>query len=155
MRFLAILFVFLCLGFIRIFWFEHYNVYLYQTFYNKPRLDEQLFWMFRSFSYSTLYYFKIVFTIFFVAIFYCLSYLSFKWLGTASDRKPLQYTYTILIGTALVLGSLSWIENTRLQQIVYSINLWLMGIAESPLPFLLLWASRNLNPIPKSSVKNP
>jgi len=55
----------------------------------------------------------------------------------------------------LVLGSLSWIENTRLQQIVYSINLWLMGIAESPLPFLLLWASRNLNPIPKSSVKNP
>jgi len=92
---------------------------------------------------------------FFVAIFYCLSYLSFKWLGAASERKPLQYTYTILIGTALVLGSLSWIENTRLQQIVYSINLWLMGIAESPLPFLLLWASRNLNPVPKSSVKNP
>lgn len=154
MRLIIILFILLGMGFIRMFWFEHYNVYLYQTYYNKARFDERLFWMFHSYSYNTLYYLKYVFTVFFVAVFYSISYFSFKWLGQKSGIIPLTYTYILVLGAAVALTCISWIENATLQKTIYSINLWLMGIAESPLPFLILWTSRNLKSKTNSSINN-
>ncbi len=145
-QFFLFLFIFLCLGYFREFFFVQMNNILYQKYYNTETTlpVASIMSIFRRYSYSTLYYSKYVFTILWVIIFYLANFFALKKLANVPLTKYLNYSYVFM----LVLGAISMaygsIVNNRLQDDEYTLSRWLMGIAQSPIICLILLASEKL-----------
>ncbi len=144
-KFAGITLILLLLGFLRMFWFEHFNLYLYQTYYRQTRMDESLFTPFKYLPYSVLYYLKYLFTVLFIVAFYLLTRWGFRVLNQKPLLPILNFSYAGLLLLAGLLTLAQYGLGLSSTGPLYLINLWLMGIAESPLPFLFLISIRNLN----------
>ena len=144
-KFAGITLILLLLGFLRMFWFEHFNLYLYQTYYLQTRMDESLFTPFKYLPYSVLYYLKYLFTVLFIVAFYLLTRWGFRVLNQKPLLPILNFSYAGLLLLAGLLTLAQYGLGLSSTGPLYLINLWLMGIAESPLPFLFLISIRNLN----------
>ena len=144
-KFAGITLILLLLGFLRMFWFEHFNLYLYQTYYLQTRMDESLFTPFKYLPYSVLYYLKYLFTVLFIVAFYLLTRWGFRVLNQKPLLPILNFSYAGILALAGLLTLAQFGLGLSSTGPLYLINLWLMGIAESPLPFLFLISIRNLN----------
>ena len=134
------------LGYCREFFFVNLNNIMFEKYYNHTTLPiPSIMSLFNSYSYKTLYYSKYFYTLISIIVFYLLSYVAIKKIG--SEKKLLKYltiSYLILFILAALIMAFGLIINQRLQDDEYSISRWLMGITQSPIICFILLASHNL-----------
>jgi len=100
---------------------------------------------FNSWSYETLYYSKYLFTLIWIAVFFCISYLAIRKLASNKNiLKFLTYSYLILLILAGISMAYGYFIHERLKEDEYTFSRWLLGIAQSPLICLILLASEKL-----------
>ncbi len=140
--------LFLSLGYFREFFFVNLNNIMFQKYYHHTDLPiPSVMLVFDSFSYKTLYYSKYIYTVVWIAIFFCASYLAIKNLCKQKILlKFLTYSYLILLSLAAISMLYGYFINERLQDDEYTISRWLLGIAQSPIICLILIASEKLYP---------
>ena len=139
--------MFAFLGYLRENFFVYLNLIMYEKYYHSSSAVQipQVMRMFEDFNYNYLYYFKYIFTIFWVLIFFAANYLALKKLTTqAVFSKILQYSYLLMLALAMLSMSYGYFLNGRLQDDEYTLSRWLMGIAQSPIICLILLASEKL-----------
>lgn len=139
--------VFACLGYCREFFFVHYNLVMYEVYYNSESQETIPGFMkfFRQFSYDSLYYAKYIYTLIWVFLFYISNHLALKKLGAGLYfPKILLYSYIIMLGVAALSMAYGYFVNNRLQDEEYTLSRWLLGIAQSPIICLILLASQKL-----------
>lgn len=148
---LKILFIFLLfgiVGYFREFFFVQLNVILYQKYYNQINEGVKLSYFmkyFHQFNYSTLYYSKYIFTLVSVGLFYGLNYMALYTLNHKKNIKFLKFCYLVLLTLASVSMLYGYLINNRLQDDEYTLSRWLLGIAQSPIVFIILVAANELN----------
>lgn len=148
---LKILFIFLLfgiVGYFREFFFVQLNVILYQKYYNQINEGVKLSYFmkyFNQFNYSTLYYSKYIFTLVSVGLFYGLNYMALYTLNHKKNIKFLKFCYLVLLTLASVSMLYGYLINNRLQDDEYTLSRWLLGIAQSPIVFIILVAANELN----------
>ncbi len=148
---LKILFIFLLfgiVGYFREFFFVQLNVILYQKYYNQINEGVKLshfMQYFNQFNYSTLYYSKYIFTLVSVGLFYGLNYMALHTLNNKKNIKFLKICYLVLLTLASVSMLYGYLINNRLQDDEYTLSRWLLGIAQSPIVFIILVAANELN----------
>ncbi|MFN7910640.1 MAG: hypothetical protein ACK5QC_02380 [Bacteroidota bacterium] len=148
---LKLLFLFVLfgiVGYFREFFFVQLNVILYQKYYNQ--INEgvsiaSIMQPFNQLSYSTLYYSKYIFTIASVSLFYGLNYIALYTLNYKKNLKFLNFCYLLLLTLASASMLYGYLINNRLQDNEYTFSRWLLGIAQSPIVFILLVAANELN----------
>ncbi len=145
-QFFLFLFIFLCLGYFREFFFVQMNNILYQKYYGTQTAlpVATIMSVFQRFSYSNLYYSKYLFTIAWVAVFYLANFYVLKKLADAPLIKYLNYAYIIMFVLGVLSMAYGLVVNNRLQDDEYTLSRWLMGIAQSPIICLILLASEKL-----------
>ncbi len=144
---ILLLFLFALIGYTREFFFVHINVILFEKYYHSvsPAPFPAIMNPFRVFSYETLYYSKYFFTLFWVGVYFALSWLTLKRLGnTPVLIRFLKYTYATMLIVAFLSMSYGYLVHQRLQDDEYTLSRWLMGIAQSPIICLILLASEKL-----------
>lgn len=133
-------------GYFREYFFVHLNYIMFEKYYGHASFPPPAVMRpFTQFSYTTLYYTKYLATALSVAVFFLLNYFALAVLTQEKKLKRfLVYTYLVLL--FLAAGSMAWgyFVNGRLQDDEYTLSRWLMGIAQSPLIFLILLASEKL-----------
>ncbi len=148
LKLIFIIIVFAIIGFSREFFFVQMNVILYEKYYNSINTEfpvAPIMKFFTKYSYSSLYYSKYIFTLLTVLVYYIVSFYSLKLLGYKNIIKYLSYCYLLLLTLAAITMLYGYIVNNRLQDSEYTISRWLLGIAQSPIIFLILIASQKLN----------
>lgn len=135
------------LGYVRENFFVNINIQLYSKYYNSPPLRPQpsFYAVFDGFSYTQLYYAKYIFTVAFVAVFFFAQRLALKKTGASPlALKILNYAYLIIVVLAAASMAYGYLVNNRLQDDEYTMSRWLMGVAQSPIIFIILVASETL-----------
>lgn len=101
---------------------------------------------FSKLSYPTLYYSKYPLTLFWVVVFYVISYFALKKMASSKNiLKFLTYSYLLLLFLAGISMAIGYIISGTLKNDEYTFSRWLLGIAQSPLICLILLASEKLN----------
>lgn len=148
LKLLLLFFLFGITGYFREFFFVQLNVILYQKYYNQTNEAISLaafMKYFNQFSYSTLYYSKYFFTIVSTLIFYGLNYMALSYLNYKKNIKFLNFCYLLLLTLASASMLYGYLINNRLQDDEYTLSRWLLGIAQSPIVFIILVAANELN----------
>lgn len=146
-KWLLYLLLFALAGFVREYFFVHYNILLYYVYY--PNMEPtHLSAFMKSFAdvpYATLYYFKYPFTLLWTLLFFLLTHYAIKHLaGKAFLLRVNKITYLLVLFLAGLSMLYGWVVNQRLDQDEYTLSRWLMGIAQSPIICLILLASEKL-----------
>jgi len=147
-KLILVLLLFGVLGYVREFFFVQMNVILYQKYYNSVNEEfpvAKIMQIFNNFTYETLYYSKYIFTLISVGLFYILSFYSFKYINLLKNIKYLNYCYLLLLTLATLSMLYGYFINNRLQDSEYTLSRWLLGIAQSPIVFIILFAANKLN----------
>lgn len=98
-----------------------------------------------GFSYEHLYYSKYLFTLLCTLLYYLLSLWSLRVLGLAAyTRKVLGGAYLAFMLLSALSMLYAWFIKGKLNEEEYTLSRWLMGVLQSPLLFLILWASSGL-----------
>ena len=139
--------VFAVLGYCREFFFVHLNIIMFEKYYGSvsPVHPPAIMDVFRTFSYTTLYYSKYIYTVIWLLLFFAANYFALKKLTAIPYFiKILFYSYSIML--LLAAGSMlyGYFAKGQLQDNEYTLSRWLMGIAQSPIICLILVASEKL-----------
>jgi hypothetical protein len=140
LRIAAYVISFVVLGFIREFFFVHTNDQIRAVYYNQLYPLPQALGFLKTLSYNQLYTLKWVLTLVFFLLFFALSYKAIKDLtNIRSLKKAVIWSYTsvfVVSGLAIVIGSL-----TSMNEEAYSFARFFMGIGQSPVIFMMIYAS--------------
>ena len=137
---------FFFLGYFRDFIFVNINDALYYIAHNEFKLqhgvDDRMQFLF-NFSYKQLYYFKWLLTVIFSGFYFLVSFYTLKFLFPGKNIfKPLVIIYSFLLALSCFVTLIGILlhDNTW----TYKISRFLMGIAQSPLPIMLIIFAINL-----------
>ena len=148
---ILLVFLFLALqaiaGFGRDSFFVQINTILYMKFY--PESDRvpisSLMQVFDHLSYQNLYYLKFPLTLLWTLLYYGLNYATIRAFAKSKPvLKGLTVLYILLVALATLSVAYGYLMYNTLEKDEYTLSRWLMGIAQSPLPALLLIASATL-----------
>lgn len=138
------------MGYIREKFFVDINYLYYYKYYQseKPWLPMPAFWVLKIFNFLSpeqLYFVKYPFTLFFSFMFFVFGSVFFRLLNKKKLIVYYAYFYGILFGIAFVLtiaGVLIW---SRWDSMLYHFSRRLVGIEQSPVPVLLIYAASVLS----------
>ena len=134
-------------GYFREYYFVQINNIMYMKYYHMvSHLAVGLLMQpFQHLSYDFLYYSKYPATLIWTAIFFFLNYALLRTLsGDALLLRMLIIGYGLMLliaGASMLYG---YLVNDRLQSDEYTLSRWLLGIAQGPIPGLLLLAAGRL-----------
>lgn len=126
----------IALGFLREYVFVSMNEQLFALWNDKESRITGFITIIKSLSYYQLYYFKWFLTALFSGLFYGWSLLILKRLFHDYHWKELGVVYLLLIGIAIITMLIGWPFGKLNES--YIIARFFMGIAQSPLPLMLM-----------------
>jgi len=138
---------FLAAGYFREYYFVQINNILYMKYYNTSShlAVGVVMQPFQNLSYDALYYSKYPATLIWTFIFFTLNYVLLRSMGSdALLLRMLVLGYVLMLviaGLSMVYG---YFVNDRLQSDEYTLSRWLLGIAQGPIPGLVLLAAGRL-----------
>jgi hypothetical protein len=134
-------------GYFREYYFVQINNIMYMKYYNTVShlAVGMLMQPFQHLSYDVLYYSKYPATLLWTFIFFSLNYALLRRLGSDGLlRRLLVIGYLLMLGIAALSMLYGYFVHDRLQSDEYTLSRWLLGIAQGPIPGLLLGAAARL-----------
>lgn len=138
---------FLACGYFREYYFVQINNILYMKYYHtsSPLAVGLVMQPFQALSYDALYYSKYPATVIWSALFFGLNYLLLRIFGSSKDLlRMLVLAYMLMLVLAGLSMAYGFFINDRLQSDEYTLSRWLLGIAQGPIPGLVLLAAGRL-----------
>lgn len=134
--------VFVLLGLFREYVFVNINNLIYFKYYKNTTVPIPYgFGWLTKFSYGTLYYLKYPLTVFFVFIYFVLSFSFLKQMNVTSlYTKTLILSYIAILFISTSLMMYAYFFHQKLNEDEYTVSRGLMGIAQSPLICFVLFA---------------
>lgn len=154
MKTIGILFIYILtiglVGYGREKFFIDINYLYYYKYYHevKPWLVMPADWVVKIFNFLSLeqlYFLKYPFTLIFSLIFFMIGALFLRILNKKNLIIYYAYFYGILFGTALILTLLGVLIWNQWDSLLYHFSRRLVGIEQSPVPVLLIFAASNLS----------
>ncbi len=138
--FIAAILAFFFLGYLRDFIFVNLNDALYYIAHKQYKLqhgvDKRLQFLF-NYSYKQLYYLKWLLTVMFSCFYFAVSFYTLRFLFSQKNIfKPLFILYTFLIVLSCMLTLIGILLNDNTW--TYKTSRFLMGMAQSPIPLMIL-----------------
>jgi hypothetical protein len=146
LKYILFITIFAILGFSREFLFVNVNNQLFKLYYHNEdiHIPNSLYFI-TTIDYSTLYYLKYPFTIFYYLAYCATSYFAVKLIcNDKKNAKWIIYIYTILLVVSGISMAYNYLINNQLNGDEYAFSRWLMGIAQSPLVAFFIIASSKL-----------
>lgn len=132
----ALILSLITLGFLREYVFVSINEQLFALWHGKESRITGFITIIKSLTYYQLYYFKWFLTALFTGVFFGWSLLILKKLFNDFYFKELGVVYVLLISISMITMLIGW-PFGKLDE-AYIIARFFMGIAQSPLPLMLL-----------------
>ncbi len=139
--------LFAILGYYRERFFVALNHLLYVKYYHNNEASDldSITNIFRHWSYQAIYYFKYPLTLFSVLVFGVLSFFCVRLvLNNKKSGRFIINSYLILLTLAALSMLYGYFFKQRLQDDEYTLSRWLMGIAQSPIPAIVIIAAHKL-----------
>lgn len=140
--------LFAAAGYFREYFFVQINNILYMKYYNTDSTLAvgNIMKVFERMNYATLYYLKYPFTVIWTAAFFFLNLSCIKYLSAYRSKnfKSLLVFYAIMLGIAGLSMAFSFFVNGTWETDEYTLSRWLFGVAQSPIPALILLAAATL-----------